>query len=377
MKQFQVIILIVAILINLSFSSAGVKPSKKKILWAMTTANNYFMSKWPDPGKDIVLASGAVHKSNIWTRSVYYTGLMSFYRINRDPCILDYAVEWGEKHHWSLNRGVATRNANDHCAGQTYIELYLMDTTKHERLATIKKSIDLIVNSGIIDDWNWIDAAYMAMPVFAKLSALTGERIYDDRMYSMFITMKNITGGGLFNEIDGLWWRDPGFVHPYKEPNGRNCYWSRGNGWVIGALVNSLQVMPKEAPYRGEYLNVLKQMCESLLKVQREDGLWNVSLFDPSHFGGKEVTGTFFFIYGMAWGINNGLLDAKKFKPAIYKAWNTIVKECLHPDGFIGFVQGTGKEPKDSQPVTYDSVPDFEDYGLGAFLLAGTEIYKF
>ena len=40
------------------------------------------------------------------------------------------------------------------------------------------------------------------------------------------------------------------------------------------------------------------------------------------------------------------------------------------------YVQGTGKEPKDGQPVTHDSTPDFEDYGLGCFLLAGTEIYK-
>ena len=43
---------------------------------------------------------------------------------------------------------------------------------------------------------------------------------------------------------------------------------------------------------------------------------------------------------------------------------------------FLGYVQGTGKEPKDGQPVTYESVPDFEDYGVGCFLLAGTEVYK-
>jgi len=42
----------------------------------------------------------------------------------------------------------------------------------------------------------------------------------------------------------------------------------------------------------------------------------------------------------------------------------------------MGFVQGTGKEPKDGQPVDYDNIPDFEDYGLGCFLLAGSEVYK-
>jgi len=52
------------------------------------------------------------------------------------------------------------------------------------------------------------------------------------------------------------------------------------------------------------------------------------------------------------------------------------VTESLHPNGFLGFVQGTGKEPKDSQPVGYDNVPNFEDFGLGCFLLAGSEVYK-
>ncbi|HSK12418.1 MAG TPA: glycoside hydrolase family 88 protein [Phnomibacter sp.] len=60
----------------------------------------------------------------------------------------------------------------------------------------------------------------------------------------------------------------------------------------------------------------------------------------------------------------------------ILKAWNGMVKECVHDNGFLGYVQGTGKEPRDGQPLTNTSMPDFEDYGLGCFLLAGTEIYK-
>jgi hypothetical protein len=48
----------------------------------------------------------------------------------------------------------------------------------------------------------------------------------------------------------------------------------------------------------------------------------------------------------------------------------------VHEDGRLGYVQGTGKEPKDGQPVTFDHMPDFDDYGVGCFLLAGTEVYK-
>ena len=117
-------------------------------------------------------------------------------------------------------------------------------------------------------------------------------------------------------------------------------------------------------------------MSKALKQCQRTDGFWNVSLHDESNFGGKETSGTALFVYGMAWGIRNGLLDRKEYLPIVLKAWNAMVKEAVHPNGFLGYVQGTGKEPKDGQPVTYKSVPDFEDYGVGCFLLAGTEVYK-
>jgi rhamnogalacturonyl hydrolase YesR len=78
----------------------------------------------------------------------------------------------------------------------------------------------------------------------------------------------------------------------------------------------------------------------------------------------------------MAWAINNGLISKKDYLPVVQKSWNAMLNESVHPNGFLGWVQGTGKEPKDSQPVGYDNVPNFEDFGLGCFLLAGSEMYK-
>lgn len=117
-------------------------------------------------------------------------------------------------------------------------------------------------------------------------------------------------------------------------------------------------------------------MSKALKKCQRTDGFWNVSLHDAGNYGGKETTGTALFVYGMTWGVRNELLDKEEYLPVLLKGWNAMVKEAVHPNGFLGYVQGTGKEPKDGQPVTYESVPDFEDYGVGCFLLAGTEVYK-
>src|SRR4051812_44196763 len=75
-------------------------PAKKEVLQSITTANNYFMQKWPDAGKPIV--TNVERPSNIWTRAVYYEGLMALYTVDKQQAYYDYAVQWGEKHKWGL-----------------------------------------------------------------------------------------------------------------------------------------------------------------------------------------------------------------------------------------------------------------------------------
>ena len=345
-----------------------------EILAKMQLANNYFMNKWPDPGKTII--TNRERPSNIWTRAVYYEGLMGLYAIDPNEKYLNYAIGWADFHKWGFRNGNTTRNADDQCAGQTYIELYELDK-KPERIANITECIDYVVHGESNDDWSWIDAIQMAMPIFAKLGVIYNDNKYFEKMYDIYMFSRNKHGdNGLFNPEDGLWWRDADFDPPYTEPNGEDCYWSRGNGWVYMALVRVIETMPKKGPHYKQYLKDYKAMTNALPPIQREDGTWNVSLHDPDHYGGMELTGTAMFVYGMAWGINNGILKEKKYLPVIEKAWNSMIKNCMHDNGFLGYVQGTGKEPSAGQPVTYDSVPDFEDYGLGAFLLAGKEFYQ-
>lgn len=350
-------------------------PNKETTLKQLRLANAYFMKKWPDVGKTII--TNKERASNIWTRAVYYEGLMALHAIDPQPEYYDYASRWAEFHHWNFRAGdTFTRNADNQCAGQTYIDLYRIDP-KPERIQYVKASFDSMMRSTKIDDWSWIDAIQMGMPVFAQLGVVYKDKKYFERMYEMYAFTKYKHGDkGLFNKKDGLWWRDADFDPPYKEPNGEDCYWSRGNGWVMMALARVLDIVPADAPHRKEYVKDLKQMAKALAKVQRPDGFWNVSLHDPTHFGGKETSGTAMFVYGMAWGINNGFLSAKKYGPVVVKGWNAIVRDALHDNGFLGYMQSTGKEPLDGQPLSYDKIPDFEDYGLGAFLLAGSELYK-
>lgn len=347
---------------------------KKLVLKQMILANDYFMQKWPETGKTII--TNKERPSNIWTRGVYYEGLMALHEIFPKEAYYDYAYSWAEFHKWGFNSGNTTRNADNYCAAQTYIDLYILEP-EPKKLKNTKATINMLLNTPQLDDWSWIDAIQMGMPVFAKLGVLEKDNRYFEKMYKMYLYSRDKHGDhGLFNPKDGLWWRDADFDPPYKEPNGEDCYWSRGNGWVMAALAKVLTIIPENAPHRAQYVKDLKAMAAALVPIQRTDGFWNVSLHDPTHFGEKETSGTALFVYGMAYGINSGILKKETYLPIIQKAWNAITTESLHTNGFLGYLQSTGKEPKDGQPLSYDKTPDFEDYGLGCFLLAGSEIYK-
>lgn len=377
MKKLFLAALLLTLAIPAVFADAQQLPPRQETLKTLIKVNDYYMKRHPDPYESIPYYSRKrVYEANIWTRGIYFEGLMALHSIFPDNKYYDYAREWADKFKWGMRRDQTfTRNADNYCCAQTYIDLYRLCPEPH-MLTKTKACMNMLVNTPQVDDWTWIDAIQMGMPVLAKMYNETGDERYNKKAWDMYSWSRNTLAGGLYNEKEGLWWRDADFVPPYKEPNGKNCYWSRGNGWVVAALVKVLDEIPADDPYRPVYEADLKAMCEALAKCQREDGFWNVSLHDESNFGGKETTGTALFVYGMAWGIRNGLLDRDKYLPIVTKAWNAIVNEAIHPDGYIGYVQGTGKEPKDGQPVAYDSVPDFDDFGTGCVLLAGSEVYK-
>ncbi|MDR0766817.1 MAG: glycoside hydrolase family 88 protein [Odoribacteraceae bacterium] len=349
-------------------------PDRQQVLQLVMRVNARFMQKHADYTRPSNV--GKLRPSNIWTRAVYYEGLMALHGVHPLPEYHDYALKWAEFHRWGMRDGNATRNADNHCCGQVYIDLYRISPDP-VKIRNIKECMEMLLDSPRDDDWSWIDAIQMAMPVMARLGNLLDDARYHEKMFRMYSFTRDRHGdNGLFNPADGLWWRDKDFVPPYREPNGKPCYWSRGNGWVYAALARVLDEIPADDPRRATYVADFVAMSAALKACQRPDGFWNVSLHDPGHFGGKETTGTSLFVYGLAWGINNGILDRAAYLPALLNAWSGLAEHSVRPDGSLGWVQGTGKEPADGQPVSRDKEPDFEDFAVGCFLLGAVEVYK-
>jgi unsaturated rhamnogalacturonyl hydrolase len=309
-----------------------------------------------------------------WVAGTFDAGLMSLVGISGDTKYRDAALTIAEKNNWEL--GPHKYMADDQCVGQMYAELYLLYRDP-KMIAPMQKHLDAILanpptNTDLNfsqpghgqDNWNWCDSLFMAPPTWMRLYAATG----DERYMNFAVSNWWRTTDYLYDKDEHLYFRDSTYFTK-KEANGQKVFWSRGNGWVMGGLVRMLQSLPMNSPDRPRFEQLFKDMSDKILSCQQSDGLWRGSLLDPADFPGKETSGSGFFTYALAWGVNQGLLDKHAFEPAIRKAWTALVG-CVDADGKVTNVQPIGADPKN-----FDA-NSTEPYGVGAFLLAGSEVYR-
>jgi rhamnogalacturonyl hydrolase YesR len=110
-------------------------------------------------------------------------------------------------------------------------------------------------------------------------------------------------------------------------------------------------------------------MAAALKKWQQPDGLWRADITHPNAIPNPETSGTGFMTFGMAWGINNGILDRATYLPVVKLGWQGLVSH-VDANGRLGYVQGVGAAPAPASATS--NAP----YGVGAFLLAGSEVAK-
>ncbi|QRP44680.1 glycoside hydrolase family 88 protein [Amycolatopsis sp. FDAARGOS 1241] len=265
-------------------------------------------------------------------------------------------LPWGQANNYLLpaTPGQPFR-AEDEAAGEAYLDLYTYFHPDPPILADLRSRLaDEVasVQAGHTAYWDHVGALNMAMPSFARIGVMDSSEPTLEAMQKLF----HSTEKNLFDEFTGLWRTDARSIG----------YWSQGNGWALAALVKVLQVLPANDPRRPEYLRVFKKMATTLSVLQRPDGFWNANLLLP--FGGPESSGTSLITYGLAWGVNAGVLDSRWFKPAVEKAWQALSTKAVTADGLVGYVQ-----PKTDGPGPA-AATDTSGYGVGAFLLAGQQV---
>jgi rhamnogalacturonyl hydrolase YesR len=302
-----------------------------------------------------------------WTFAALYDGFLAASTTTGDPAYRDAVLHFAEKQHWKL---VNDRfpHADDMALGQAYLDLYLADPPaqrKPERIADTKAVLDRLIarpDDPSKDLWWWCDALFMAPPVLARMYVDTGDRKYLDFMDREW----DITTQHLYDPTEHLYFRDSRYF-TQKQANGRKLFWSRGNGWVMGALVKILEVLPANDPARPKYVQKLREMSAAVAAIQSPDGLWRSGLLDPASYDLPEVSGSAFFTYAIAYGINEHILDGKQYLPVVQRAWTGMLTH-VYADGRLGSIQ-----PIDGAPGKFKPSASYV-YGVGGFLLAGSEL---
>lgn len=336
-----------------------------------------------------------------WVIAPLYDGLIQAALVTNKPQYLVPVLRMGQQSSWSL--GSRGRFADDHAVGHAWLDLYLMNRQRTERMARVRSQMSDIVDNPITeklvyhhtpatpgvsfsDRWTWSDALYMGPPVIARLYTITG----DDKYIAFLDQEYRATVDALYDRGEHLFYRDFNFIDK-RTPRGKKVFWSRGNGWVYAALPQILQHLPRKHPSRAYYEELFRDMTIGILKTQQADGLWRPSLLDPDEVAIGETSGSGFFVYGLAWGINHGLLDKAATWPALKRGWTGLMTR-VRPDGYVGYVQPIGSAPR-SEEAYLTLMPDgskvmappkprilsessTQDYGTGAFLLAASEMLR-
>jgi rhamnogalacturonyl hydrolase YesR len=363
--------LLLPVLLKSQSEDAGTQTmmEKRGILAVLRKVNS---NQLAHPVQDAPEAADPLH--HIWMRVTWYTGVMAAWETTGDPSFLEQSMAYGRKLHWQI--GDDPDGPNRLFPIQLWAELYL---AKRDR-AMIEPSIKWLATPGpltpagskswYMDSQNsdgppvpYVDSLYGA-PALAMLSEITGKGEYRRAMDAYFDAVTT----QLFDRESGLYFRDPTFI-ARRTPSGRKILWSRGNGWAFAGIPRVLNYLPDQDPGRERYLAIFRRMAQALVRRQGADGLWRMNLDDKDQFPNPETSGSGFFCFGLAWGVDHGVLSRSEYLPAVEKAWGALVRN-LSPEGRILWGQQEDAEPN---PIVSDTTPEFV---TGTFMLAGSEVYR-
>ena len=368
--MFKTKILIISLLVSVLWSTNGQqKQAKNNVQFQTSPRETLLLMK---SVADWQLNKGIQRGVTYWGNAAFFAGISELASWVNNDHYYNELQRYFDEVEWAI--GSRKLHADDFAILQVYCEMYEV-FGKKEYYSDGKKAADELINQPLAESldvnlsdhnkvWNWCDAMFMAPPALSRLYTATGDMKYLDGMDRLYWHTMDY----LYNPDDKLVFRDSKYFDD-KSPNGEHIYWSRGNGWVMGGLVRILQDMPKDYPSRPKYETLFKEISSRLISLLTPDGTWHTNLLDPDDYPDKELSGTTFFVYALAYGVNQGLLDQETYLPIIMKAWKACT-DGVHDNGMIGHIQPIGASPG---YVTYDFT---ESYGAGSFILAGSEVLR-
>lgn len=314
-----------------------------------------------------------------WVKATFYVGLEEYAAAIGDDGFMARIRQYAYNN--GLEIGDRPWHGDDQTVTAIYGKLAIRDNNPSLMDKSIKQfdlileenfthSLEFSVNTtadregGCQTRWCWADAIFMAPPSWALATKISGDQRYLD--YAVKETKAVLEY--LRDEETGLIFRDSRFFDQ-RTPNGKKVFWSRGNGWVFAGLARFIDVIPEGHKDRDYMVKAYQDLADKLVPLQREDGYWPTSLADADYLKNPESSGTAFFGYGMAWGLNNGLLKGAQYEKARDLAWDAM-RDATNTNGKVGWVQQIGKDP-----VATDRESS-QLYTAGGMLLFASQMVK-
>jgi rhamnogalacturonyl hydrolase YesR len=361
-------------LLFVSSAMAAEAPTRKQVLASAAQVAEWQLARMD--GLHITShMSGESREPRSWQQGAFWVGMTHLAHVSGEKRFTDAILAQGKANNWSPGKRVY--HADDHVIAQSYLWAARHGAGK-DVIAPIRGTFDAILadppvvhlsfysgknygDTQCLRRWCWCDAVFMSPPAWLDLANQSGEKKYRDFAMSEFWAATDF----LYDPAEKLYFRDSRFFER-RDEQGRKLFWSRGNGWVFAGIANMLDLLPRDHADRPRLEALFKDMAGKLKAVQKADGYWAPSLLGAEN-SPAETSGTGFFVYGLAWGVNRGLLPRNDYLPSIHLGWDALTR-AVGKDGRLGWVQQVSDRPEQVAET------DTQFYGVGAFLLAASEV---
>ena len=246
----------------------------------------------------------------------------------------------------------------------------------------------------IYPDQMWLDGAYMAEPFRAAYAKQFGPASeFDDVAKQLLLMDEHMRAPGVrAGELLRHGWDASRAAGQQAQPwadagTGLSPeVWARALGWYCMALVDTVPAFPANHPDRAKLVAALQRVMTGVAAQQdAATGTWMDVLDRPGQPGNfREASATAMFTYALAKGVRLGYLPAR-FAGNAERAWAGLEHEfvtrvdgrvTLHGTVKVSGLGGTPYRAGDYSYYVHEAVGDDDAKGVGAFLLAASEVAR-
>jgi len=357
--------------------------------WGVDFANTV-IATWPDPAAIDPAKNGWEYNTGI-----VLFGMSKMYESTRDPRYLDYIRRWVDGYvndqgvlGWDQSR---THNLDYIQPGMLVLFLYEQTglpkykaaaETVRQAFAKIPKNADGgFWHKGIHPNEMWIDGIYMGEPFLVRYG-----RLFDDAAFGndTAVFQATLAAEHCLDPKTGLlyhaWDQDRNATWADPKTGRSSVIWSRGMGWYVMALVDILELLPREHPGYPRLLDLLKKNVAGLARVQDpKTGLW-FQVLDKGSLAGNwiENSSSGMFIYAIHKAVRLKLVEPS-YGAVADRAWKglqkTFEQDAAGRPVFTSAVQGMGVQ---NDVAGYLKIPRLKNstHGLMSAQIAASEMER-